>query len=599
MNHGKHCLLWAALFFPLVQSPAAEEKDDKEPQPSRSLQSQKYAVLVSAGVRKEPPQIELQWPKAEGLAYVVYRRFFGDRQWSPAPAAVLQGDAVSFVDKQVKPGVRYEYRVDKFAPGFVGRGYLCSGIDLPLVEDRGAVLLLVESGIAAALDKELRQLERDLVGDCWRVIRKEVFRDDPVEKVRKLIRETYRNNQADLKTLFLFGHVPVPYSGSINPDGHKNHLGAWPADLVYADVDGEWTDRESHETFKRGKQENLPGDGKYDQDTISPNSLELEVGRVDLADLPAFKLNEVGLLRRYLDKNHGFRHGRFTPLAKGLIDDNFGAFRGEAFGWGAWANFAAFFGAGNTDDKDWFSTLPGTAYLWAYGCGGGNNDKANGVGTTKDFAEKGSRAVFTMLFGSYFGDWDQPDNFLRAPLAAEGLGLACAWDGRPHWFFHSMAMGGNIGNCALRTQANDFYSDYLGPDNTRLSLSGKDDDSEWEPNPVHVALMGDPTLRLHVVPPPTDVSLAKMGAGVEIKWQAPSGKKILPDGGFSYLLYRAVDDGGPFEKLTKTPIRETRFHDPSGPGKGAVYLVKTHLLQSSASGTYFNTSQGVFAKLTE
>jgi hypothetical protein len=589
----------AGLLFPLVQSPAAEEKANQEPPPSRSLQSQKYAVRASAGVRKDPPQIELQWPAAECLSYVVYRRFFGERQWSPAPAAVLKGDAVSFVDNKVKPGVQYEYRIDKFAPGFVGRGYICSGIELPLVEDRGAVLLLVEAGIAAALDKELRQLERDLVGDCWRVIRQEVSRDDPVEKVSKLIREAYRHHQADLKTLFLFGHIPVPYSGSINPDGHKNHLGAWPADLVYADVDGEWTDKEKHETFDRGKQGNVPGDGKFDQDTIGPNSLELEVGRVDLADMPAFKLGETELLRRYLGKNHDFRHGRFTPLAKGLIDDNFGAFRGEAFGWGAWSNFAAFFGDGNIDDKDWFSTLPKTAYLWAYGCGGGSNHKANGVGFTKDFAEKGSRAVFTLLFGSYFGDWDHPDNFLRAPLAAEGHGLACAWDGRPHWFFHPMAMGGNIGNCALRTQANNFHSDYLGPDNTRLSLSGKDDDSEWEPNPVHVALMGDPTLRLHVVPPPTKVSLAKTDGGVEIKWQAPSGNKILPDGNLSYLVYRAASVGGRFEKLTETPIRETRFLDPSKPGGAVVYLVKTYAVTSSASGTYFNTSQGVFVEGAE
>lgn len=585
---------WLALALLVLSFQLTLGEEKKEKKPSRSLQSRKYSVRLSAEVQADPPQIKLQWPEAECLSYVVYRRLFGNKRWSATPVAILKGDANSFVDLKVKSGVQYEYRVDKFASNFVGRSYLCSGIDLPLVDYRGAVLLLVESSIAGVLDKELQQLKRDLIGDGWRVITRDASRDDSVETVRKLIRKTYRDNNEDLKTLFMFGHIPVPYSGSINPDGHKNHLGAWPADLVYADVDGEWKDAETHKTFKRANQENVPGDGKFDRDTIEPNSLELEVGRVDLADMPAFKLTEVELLRRYLKKNHDFRHDRINAQAKGLIDDNFGAFKGEAFGWGGWTTFAALFGAENTDDLDWFSTLPKTAYLWGYGCGGGSNNKANGVGYTRDFVEQGSKAVFTMLFGSYFGDWNHPDNFLRAPLAAEGYGLTCAWDGRPHWFFHSMAMGENIGSAVLRTQGNDFHSDYLGPDDIRLTVSGKKDDSEWEPNPVHVALMGDPTLRLHTVPPPVKLSSEKTDKGTLIKWHKPSVNKILSDGDSAFLVYRSTDKEGLFERITKTPIKESRFLDQRKSGEGAMYLIKTVVRSVSASGTYFNTSQGAY-----
>ena len=40
-----------------------------------------------------------------------------------------------------------------------------------------------------------------------------------------------------------FGHVPVPYSGDIVPDGHMpDHVGAWPCDGFYGDMDGTWTD---------------------------------------------------------------------------------------------------------------------------------------------------------------------------------------------------------------------------------------------------------------------------------------------------------------------------------------------------------------------
>ena len=50
------------------------------------------------------------------------------------------------------------------------------------------------------------------------------------------------------------------------------------------------------------------------------------------------------------------------------------------------------------------------------------------------------QSVFTFLFGSYFGDWDSPDNFLRAALAS-GTILSNAWSGRPLWSMHYMAMG--------------------------------------------------------------------------------------------------------------------------------------------------------------
>ncbi len=174
MNRGKLLVVLSILGVLFSQSLAAEKKREKEKKPSRSLQSQKYAVRVSAEVQADPPQIKLQWPGSECLSYVVYRRFFGDKNWSHSPVGVLKGEAVTFVDQKVKVGEQYEYRIDKFATGFVGRSYICSGIELPLVENRGTVLLLVESSIASTLEKELDQLKLDLISDGWRVIRSEV-----------------------------------------------------------------------------------------------------------------------------------------------------------------------------------------------------------------------------------------------------------------------------------------------------------------------------------------------------------------------------------------------------------------------------------------
>src|SRR5207248_1131072 len=91
-----------------------------------------------------------------------------------------------------------------------------------------------------------------------------------------------------------FGHVPVPYSGLLNPDGHPNHLGAWPADAYYGDMDGLWTDTtvnyvgtDPGDPADTARLANVPGDGKFDQSTI-PGVVRLNVGRVDLANLPGY-----------------------------------------------------------------------------------------------------------------------------------------------------------------------------------------------------------------------------------------------------------------------------------------------------------------------
>src|SRR6185436_10386329 len=82
------------------------------------------------------------------------------------------------------------------------------------------------------------------------------------------------------------------YSGQINPDFHADHLGAWPADAYYGDMDGNWTDNSVNYTqtlntdpVDAARLTNRPGDGKFDQNQF-PSAIELEVGRVDLSNMP-------------------------------------------------------------------------------------------------------------------------------------------------------------------------------------------------------------------------------------------------------------------------------------------------------------------------
>ena len=463
-----------------------------------------------------------------------------------------------------------------------GEGYVYSGIQMPLVENRGTVILLVDETQASALTMELARLQQDLVGDGWAVIRHDVMRTDSVASVKALILADYMadtNNVNTAPRLFLFGHLPVPYSGDIFPDGHQNHQGAWPADGFYGNVDGIWSDSTvNDEGASDSRNWNIPGDGKYDQFQF-PSSIRLQVGRVDLSNLPAFALSETELLRQYLNKDHRFRYKLISVVQRGLIDDNFGVQAGEAFAVSGWRSFAALFGPGNTFPAPW-SNLYSQGYLWAYGCGPADYTLAQSVTSTSELAANDPQAVFTMLYGSYFGDWDSTNDLLRAVLATPTYTLTSAWAGRPLWHFHHMGLGETVGFSARVAQNNDgnqYDLSYLYAAPTFSQF-------------VHIALMGDPTLRMSIVAPPTGLTIStNPTGGCNLNWM-PS-----PDMTAGYAVYRATNASGPFMRLNSGLLTTNRFADPSE--ASAVYMVRAVKLEVTPSGSYFNSSSGIFETL--
>jgi hypothetical protein len=536
------------------------------PSPAAAQATADYAVQVTAAVQAAPPSITLSWPAFAGAtSHVVYRKTWAGTSWG-SPVATLPGMATGYSDTGVAAGTPYEYQVMRSA-SVTGYGYVATGIALALVEDRGKVVLVVDATMASPLATELARLQGDLAADGWTVIRHDVARTASVPSVKALVKADYDADPTRVKTVFLFGHVPVPYSGDIAPDGHGDHIGAWPADLYYGEMNGTWTDTQNY--GGTGRQNNVPGDGKFDQSSAPSGSVELAVGRADLANMPAFTpKTETDLLRQYLNKDHGFRVKAWSLPARGLIDDNFGAFGGEAFASTGWRAFSAFFGPANVFALDWFTTLGANGYLWAYGCGGGNYTGAGGVGSTSNFVATDTKTAFTFLFGSYFGDWDVSNNFLRAPLATTTYGLTCAWAGRPAWHVHHMAMGETIGYAARVSQNNSgtyFYG--YGPS-------------------IHVALMGDPTLRMHVVAPPANVSVAAGAGTATVSWTASA------DTVAGYHVYRAASSQGPFTRLTTSLVTGTSFVDPAASPAAPVYLVRAVRLETTPSGSYWNASTG-------
>src|SRR5437868_11101764 len=353
-----------------------------------------YSVQVSASVQASPAQITLTWPQDTALtpnSYTIYRKSVGATSWGSG--TTLPGSATSYTDSNVSSGSAYEYQIIKSTSQYNGYGYIYAGINAPLTENRGKLLLVVDNTYAANLATELTRLQQDLVGDGWTVTRLDVSRSDSVTSVKNQIKAQYNADPTNMKAVFLFGHVPVPYSGDIVPDGHvPDHQGAWACDGYYADMDGTWTDSSVNDTSASdARTRNVPGDGKFDPSTF-PAPLKLMVGRVDLANMPGRLVwagpatfpSEQELLRRYLNKDHNFRNKQFTVPRRAVVGDYIGMRGGEAFAASGWRSFAPMFGANNVASLPtpgtWISTLSTTPYLWAYGCGGGTYSSIGGIG---------------------------------------------------------------------------------------------------------------------------------------------------------------------------------------------------------------------------
>ncbi|HWF18487.1 MAG TPA: fibronectin type III domain-containing protein [Verrucomicrobiae bacterium] len=556
-----------------------------------------YSVQVSATVQSSPAQIHLTWPQDTWLApssYTVYRKLLSDTSWGAG--TILSGGATDFIDTNVVNGSAYEYQIVKVTSQYTGYGYIYAGINVPLTESRGTMILIVDDNFSAPLTNQLFQLEQDLVGDGWTVLRHDVSTNDSVEYVKSLIQSDYNSDPADVNTVFLFGHIPVPYSGDIAPDEHvPAHQGAWPADVYYGNLFGNWTDYTINDAKATDPRNwNVPGDGKFDQSSI-PGQVQLMVGRVDLHNLPgvtysgnAIFPSEQTLLANYLTKDHNFRQKVFNLPRLGVVGDFFGNYGGEAFAASGWRNFAPFFGAQNvldlTKDGTWISTLNWDPFLWSYGCGPGDwntisdlgNDDKYYTAVTPDFAQANIQTVFTMLFGSYFGDWDVKDDLMRGVLAAPSYTLACLWSGSPHWYCHHMALGQTLGFATRLTQNNGPNGLYK---NQVMNYAGL----------VHIALMGDPTLRMHVVGPPANLSASASAGNVQLIWNGSS------DSIAGYNIYRSSSPMGPFTRLNNQLVAGTSYTDTNPSAAAQSYMVRAVKLENTPSGTYYNQSQGIFS----
>jgi hypothetical protein len=592
------------------------------------LSSRDHAILVNAEVNNDDYTLTLKWQKNPLCTggYAISRRENRTGDFIMLTQDYLDTNVFEYQDKNITPGVLYEYfimapsvgkintKIDNkdtaVAIQFWATGYLSAGVDVDVNYQKGRVLLIVESELYSQLPEQVDRLRNDLKNEGWGVNlktfgRTESFNSDSVLAVKQFIKDEYEKDN-NVTSVFLLGRIAVPYSGRIVPDGHGNHVGAWPADLFYGQLDdGSWRDFQVNDkSASREQNHNVPGDGKYDMSQL-PNGMDvtIAVGRVDFYDMPLFindNRSELDMYENYLDMNHLYRIGGITEggivtKSKGIVDDNFGARNyTEGFASGGWRNIANLVGNENVTPADFLSTLKTDNYLWAYGTGGGTYTSAGGIGSSQNFADNEVNGVFTMLFGSYFGDWDSQNNFLRAPLAATPGALTCVWSGRPQWYFHHMAMGFPIGYSTMISQNNynEYYPNvYQNGSQQQIITSGN--------RQIHSALMGDPTLVMfpsNIVEPPTNVTVVKYKEPTyRVEWEEPPTDDIK-----YYNIYRANEEFGAYTRLNDKPLEPgtTQYIDENVELEGELfYMVKTAKTIWTFGGGIFHESVGVTASI--
>jgi hypothetical protein len=264
-------------------------------------------INVTATTQVNPLSISIHWTKstAIGTNYGIHRKLQRNSRWTFITNLPITDS--SYTDTNIAEGEVYEYRVTKLnLSNIVSWGYTSSGIlVLPDLVNRG-LMLVHDTTITKIFPSEIQRYKNDLKADGYFVTEIQVDRNDSVKGVKSRIKTAYQTAPFTYQAIILLGHVPVPYSGNLNPDAHPDHKGAWPTDLFYADIDGLWTDVSVNNTAGSDTRTvNIPGDGKYDQSTV-PSRTEMEIGRIDFHSMSMMGEDELTLMDLYFGKNHAF-----------------------------------------------------------------------------------------------------------------------------------------------------------------------------------------------------------------------------------------------------------------------------------------------------
>ena len=514
--------------------------------------------------------ITLNWSSyVTATGYTIHRKLKSSTNWGSSIAS-LSGSTTTYIDNSVSINTYYEYRITRSASVGTAYGYVSAGINLQAIDYRGKIVLVIDNTFSS-LQSQIQTLKNDLRGDGWQVIELIVSRNDTPQNVRNQIKTIYNSDPSGVKSLLLLGHIPVYRSGNIAPDGHDPI--PWAADSYYAEMVDNW---------------NSPP-------TSLSSDVELEVGRIDLFNLPAFGQTEIQLMSNYLNKLHAFKIRQWAPQDRMLIQDNL-TWVSNPLAEMAYRASGPLVGLNSLIEIPSYNFPNYTArmnegWLFGYGSGGGSYTSADGIGTTTNFVNSPCNVVFNILLGSYFGNWDcstgvpnwnnNTNNFLRAPLAS-GNALTSIYGGLPNWALHHMGMGDPIG-----------YSTKISMNNRTSNATYLPQNGGWQGQgytTIHLGLMGDPTLRMKYILPATNLTV-NGGSQTTFNWNASA------DASLGYHIY-VISSGVPV-RINSNVIVGTTYTTNNAYPTGTEFMIRAIKVQSGFSGSYQNSSIGTFVTLTQ
>lgn len=532
------------------------------------VQSQNWNVLRSVQARatylEEENAIQLNWPDDPyATSWEVKRR----SEDTLVSLATVTFPDTFFIDRNLDSAAAYTYIIYKRnAQGPIGFTTIQAGNSFGPQHSYGSILIAIDKPLYQKIKFEIDRFTADLRAEGWHPIIQFVDRSSSPKKFKSDIRALSADSSLNLTTLLLIGNSPVAYSGNIAPDEHREHRGAWPADVFFADLDTNWTDYQLNldtAEIARTENYNLPGDGKFDQSYL-PSDVELMVGRIYLDNLPVFNEDRSALYKRYFDKNHAWRNGLTPRKLTGAYENH----------WAEDNRFLSF-----TSNALRLSPLITETYgekpladslknhhLFAFGASGGKYDALNRILTSADFATDTFHVDFFGLIGSYFVDWDSENSFYRAPMAGFDPCLALFWAGRPNWYLHEFAAGQPLGLSVKSTQ------------NARFNINPAVDPSFYQ-RMVHIALMGDPTLRLYHHEKVTNLNITTNNDNKshDLEWN--------PNGEGSFIYRKALRDT--FFQLIATVGPETStYTDTNALPDSAIYGLRSFRFENGRSGKF-------------
>ena len=558
-----------------------------------------------------------------------------------------------WTDDTVVAGEVYDYQIRRVGQDLNGTAVMSVAVDAGAErhESRGSIILvidrsLIDGTLGGSLVNEISILKRDLIGDGYFVI--EQFEDRVIDRaaeslaaleVRNRIIGHYNDHlgtNREVRSVLLIGNIPVPRAGFTDPGNHGQYR-AVAADILYGDVDGVYTDTaygggtepfsngafptngvlldEEPAGYNPGIFGNSPGDGRFDQQSLVDDGdgspLELSVGRIDMSGLTRETgVTELELLQRYFDKDHEFRTGNVDVENAVIINDRGQVAPSVASPTDSRSSAYAVVGRDNTHvrfetnisndlSNDWLrATTAGSfldfaerdSFLFGLAAGTGGVESVSGAPSSTNLANGTSQAVFTRFSGSGSFRFDDANSLLRSVLADEGLGLTSIWSRSNGFSFHGVGSGGTIGESYLTTV--NQGSDLTGIGNDR----------------VFTNLLGDPTLRAHVVDAPSAVDVVLSGTNVVVNWgyspEDTNNSGQLDegyDGEFlGYHVYKASSLEGEFVRMVDSSGNDlftqsgATFLGDAGDASD-VWMVRAVKREITNSGSYVNLSQGAFS----